>query len=765
MAALAACGGGGSSEGTSDSGNSGSSGGTAPSGAFSVNSTSFNFTAPRNGDVPDDQTLTVSWSSSDIAGFAFVFEDESQLPTWISYDSIIDTQSPANVAIGVNTTALQPGTYTATLPFHAGDIDYNSLGNVDIAITYTVTEPETVPPTLDLSTNTLSFTGINGANLPAQQLQITMSDDSAAAWTAITDQDWLIISATSGTSPTTLTVWADPSLAPLASGNYQGEIVINSGEIEQSVAVNLSLIPATLTAQESILFGGNDGLDDSITADFPFSINSGSTQYSWSLELSEDWLSTDQSSGLVNDTGTIETLILDPSSLPAGSHTASATLSVSINGDTLTAEVPVTYNKETRAIFVADNGIGLVSLPSYQDLRQSLEVKDTTGRLTNWTAVSNQPWLSVTASGTTDDQLVLMADASVLVPDQVYVAQVTISSSNPEIENTETVQVGLWYGSTDPEFSEDIAATNFSELVADPIRPYVYAHNKEENISVYNVYTGSLVHTISLGDFDIATGDMTISSDGRTLYVVNSDTSTITTVDLNTYTSENIGTSISGSSIIEYARFSARDYVLTQDGSIYTADLTQLDPLTVANGMPAVNRDGTRLCYLRHNISPHSIYCAPVRYSALGGGGLQTVSPMTSYRGIGTARDIAMNSSGEQVFVAVSGGGYDFVHYQYDGSSINLSEPLSAVAYPMNVEVSNNDILYGAASVSSGGTDFWVYDWTTGSELGSDDLSIGSDRIETRQMALSPDNQRVILLVGTTNNFQILIRQAGFTLH
>jgi hypothetical protein len=83
------------------------------------------------------------------------------------------------------------------------------------------------------------------------------------------------------------------------------------------------------------------------------------------------------------------------------------------------------------------------------------------------------------------------------------------------------VRVGLWVGSTDPiKVTKPYAATNSYYLytVNDPVEPYEFVSSSGTDVAVYNVYTGALVKTFAGVAPEL--GEMTVSSDGTTLFVV-----------------------------------------------------------------------------------------------------------------------------------------------------------------------------------------------------------------------------------------------------
>lgn len=108
---------------------------------------------------------------------------------------------------------------------------------------------------------------------------------------------------------------------------------------------------------------------------------------------------------------------------------------------------------------------------------------------------------------------------------------ITVSSPDAVIENSETIRVGFWIGSSDPAsvFSDGVTC---SEIMADAIRPYAYAHNGGNDNQIYNIHTGAVVATIP--DVAHQLGPMTKSSDGADLYAPDVASQQIVAINLDT---------------------------------------------------------------------------------------------------------------------------------------------------------------------------------------------------------------------------------------
>jgi hypothetical protein len=673
---------------------------------------------------------------------------------WVQLGSTTGT-APSMLSVGVNPAGLSAGVHTAQITV----LDTGSADTATIDVTLTITAPS-----FTVSQSALSFSGVNGANIPAQGLNISVSNGDDISWSAASGVGWLILDKTSGTNtPDSILVSVDPSIGSLSSGTYNSTITVTGSSagyaMNKVINVTLTLAAPTLSiTQSSITLGGSDGRDTA-TQPLEFSINTGANTYLWTATLdsgTDNWLIADSVSGNLSATPTTINLDANRSSIVGGTYSGTATISVTVNGDIVSGNVPVTLNLKAHKLFISDNGVALSSMPTVSKLSHTVQVTSNLGRTTSWSASSNQTWLTATASGTTTGDLTLTADPTGLTTDTLNLATVTVSSSDTTIENTETVRVGFWVGSTDPNASDTIATT-FTEVEADPVRPYIYVHAGGTDISVYNVYTAAPVTTVSSVGSTLS--DMTISNDGSMLYVIDSTNTSIVPVNLDTYV---IGSAWSLAAAPSYPRlaYSRPDtvgVVLASDGRIYQAsDGSRLTP-TFSAGNIAANANSDVFFIQALGSSGHSLYRYSIAYTEVGGGQL-LVSQTHSRSESGFAADIAVNADGTRVYTA-SWSPYNFP--VYDGSDLTSITTLVGAAYPAAVEVDLNGLLFAASRVHYGAVstapDVWIYD-TTYTEKANYYLSGYAKYLLDRQLVVSGDGIRMI---GLTNDPKLIFTTVG----
>lgn len=733
---LAACGGG---------GGGGSSSSSSSGGGFTVSATTLSFSADQNGAPPPSQDIQTSFTNPEAYYVGAAYPPGVSPASWLT---ITETGAGNSYTFhfSVNTTSLSPGTYTTTVGLGIARQDGSIIAYKYVDISYTVKKALTV------SSAALTFNSVFGSSATINN-QIVNINGTGLAWTASVNQPWVKLANTGGTAPGALSVGVDK--AGLGVGQYSATITISSAGLPD-VSVNVTLVVARPTlsiSSGSATLGGNNGRDFSALP-VQASLNTGASAYAWSANSSNDWIQISPASGLVASGGVTINLSPKRDGLKGGTYTGTVNFTANVNGEIVTATLPVTFNLDAHKLLVAENGVALTSTPSLSKLTRSVRVADNMQLATSWSASSNQPWLTVTSSGVTNDDLVLTANPSGLATDTMHYATVSVSSSDSTVENTEIVRVGLWVGSSTPGATTTITAT-YSELQADPIRPYVYLHNGGTDITVYNVYTGTVVATLSHVGTQL--GNMAITHDGSTLYVVDDSAKTIVPIDLDTDT---IGTpwsldapsGIVTPTYIAYARINGFPAIITSHGTIFDAARGTPTASTFVFDSPAgyvpilaASLNGNRFCGINSGLSPYTISCYPLDYTSVGGGGVLVGTGISGTWGIGSnGRDVALNSDGTRVYAA-SGAPYAFVVYDptTTATTMPVLQYLTADSYPVAISVRSDGRIYGGAAVWYGPKDVWIYN-PDGSLITNYYVSGYAKWLLPRMLTVSGDGLRMI---------------------
>ena len=171
-------------------------------------------------------------------------------------------------------------------------------------------------------------------------------------------------------------------------------------------------------------------------------------------------------------------------------------------------------------LLVSEAGVALASLPDRARLSRTLDVSDNLSAATPWSASSDQPWLSVTARGTAGSAkspLTLTADASSLPDNTISYAIVSIKPDDAAVAG-DSVVVGLWKQTVPVGGPLTFPFINqYTAVASDPVRPYLYAV-RNGILDVFNMHISGKVASLTL--VGATFGKMTVSPDGRTLYVL-----------------------------------------------------------------------------------------------------------------------------------------------------------------------------------------------------------------------------------------------------
>jgi len=679
----------------------------------------LNFSSVVGGAAPAAQTVALM---GDVGAWS-----ASPNQTWIGA-APSSGSGIGNVSVSVNPAGLVPNTYNGSVTFNTAG------GTVPVNVTLTVSAPAIQP-----SPNSLTFSGVNGATLASQSLTIGMNNGAALNWTASAADSWLVLNRTSGTQADPLVVSVNPANGPLASGPYSSTITLTGtsggSSLNKTINVALTLTKATLSVTPGgVALGGSNGRDFS-GVPVQLSLNTGANAFLWNSTASS-FVQRSLSSGNMSATPLTVTLTPLANGLVGGTYNGSVNFTVQVNGDTVSNNLPVTFNLESHKLLVDGNGVALASTPGLSKLTRTLKVRDNLGLATSWAATTVPSWLTVTASGTAGEDLVLTANPTGLATDNLYLATVTITSPDTTVENTETIRVGLWVGLTTPTPTTTIS-TAYNEVAADPIRPYAYVAGAGGNIQVYNVYTGLPGTPIISGASQV--GALAISHDGSTLYAVDTSTLKIVPVNLDTYVA-GPAWSLSGAPTyprIVYARTNGFAFVLAGNGRAYDATSGAMLAPTFFGAVSelAVARNGATFCA--------ETACRTLDYTALGGGqlsigALRFLNPTDSPA---NSKDVAISNDAARIYLA---SGYPYYFLVFDGTTLNQLSTLPGDAYPNIVEVAADGRVFGGAFFGSftNDNDVWVYD-AGGAPLTTRQIA---GLLLDRQLKISGDGIRMITL-------------------
>ena len=191
-----------------------------PPPAIVLDKTSMSFTAVNGGSTPTQQTLTVTNGGAvALTGVTATATYGPGASNWLTLTPSGST-APLTVTVVPSTTALTPGTYTATVSV-ASAVATNSPQTM--SVTYIVQRPASIV----LASGTATFTVQQGGTTPTQQsIGITNGGDvpltglavGTITYSPVNPSGWLQASVTSTTAPSSLLL--QPNTTTLPAGDF-----------------------------------------------------------------------------------------------------------------------------------------------------------------------------------------------------------------------------------------------------------------------------------------------------------------------------------------------------------------------------------------------------------------------------------------------------------------------------------------------------------------------------------------------------------------
>ena len=267
-----------------------------------------------------------------------------------------------NITVTVNRNGLSYGSYSGIITANS---NANSV-NVDVLMTI----PDPNAPLMSVSAVTIDF----GTNETTRILTITNNGNGDLNWNISINQNWLSLSAESGTTSGGLSddvsVMVDRS--NLTPGAYDDQLSITSNGGDIYIDVRMEIL------SEPVLSYNMEELDfERIETQMNFIIsNTGTGELTWNLTKNQDWISINPTSGTNQSTINVS---VDRSGLNYGSY--SGEISISSNGGYGSVLVYMEYaasNQPPTAVFTVSPETGLLETVFSFDASDSYDDYDTT---------------------------------------------------------------------------------------------------------------------------------------------------------------------------------------------------------------------------------------------------------------------------------------------------------------------------------------------------------------------------------------------------
>ncbi|MGF2685372.1 Kelch repeat-containing protein [Marinobacter sp. DUT-3] len=349
-----------------------------------------------------------------------------------------------------DTTSLPDGQHS----IHATTYYTNGTSEV-LSATFTVNNSV---PVLEFSQTAASFTAQQGSS-STQSLSVSLSssNDGNVSFTLSDDANWLSLSPTSGTTPATITVTADPSGLP--AGNHTATVEASGTGVSKAyLQVSFDIIePAgsdyTLMVSSSADRSSASPLQNaSVSGDiFVFIPTSpGISRVNFYIDNPQKSGSPNQSEGLApyDMAGTAPNDLAypyDTLALADGSHTVTAVVSLSDGSVHEVTDFFDVVNNTSQLSFSTESLAGSRHVDNPEPVTSSVTLSASDNSGAPFSLSTDAPWLSASGnSGTTPATITVTADPAGLA-EGTYTGKVTASATgyeNDELTYTLTITAG-----------------------------------------------------------------------------------------------------------------------------------------------------------------------------------------------------------------------------------------------------------------------------------------------------------------------------------
>ena len=325
---------------------------------------------------------------------------------------------PGTVNVTASAAGLASGTYSGSIVLSSP-----GLSSVTIPVTLNNGGSSGGPSTLSILPTLLRFNYVVGQPVPPPQ-SLTITNPTPVSFNVSNVQFYLPVTPSSGSTPGSVSVSLNPS--GLMPGSYTDTLAISSsggGVINVPVIVNVSAVtpPPTVSsvtpAAIAFVYQIGGAVPPSQTV-----IATPSTGNTLTVSaVGGEWLSPSQSTD-----GTTTTLAVNPANLQPGVYGGALQVANSAAGSSL-SYIPITLTVTSGpGIGVSPIALTFNSTSGSVPAAQTIAVATSAGN--SLAAVSNSPWLTVTASAATPGEFTVAATPGSLAAG-MYSGLVTVTES------------------------------------------------------------------------------------------------------------------------------------------------------------------------------------------------------------------------------------------------------------------------------------------------------------------------------------------------
>lgn len=329
---------------------------------------SFNVTNLRNGEL--DFTVTTS----------------AEFLTASPNTGRIGAQNTSVIRVNIDRSGLAVGELNEQII-----INVPNRGSAVVNVLITVLDASAA--VLSLDQTTLGY----GTETTSRSMEISNTGEKTLEWTASVSDSWITLSDVSGSlNPTEdQSISVNVNRTDLEAGEYTGTIDFSGNGGSAAVSISMEVVagnaqPVLEVSETSFDFGLEvNSFDVSIN-------NTGNADLDWTATSSDSWLTLSRSSGTVSPTGSQGlTLNVGRDGLSEGNFTATVTISSNGGGSTLNVSMDVPSQSPVLTLSASSLDFG-----DTDDLR-TVTIENTGLQDLNWSAASDQTWLSLSSNSGT----------------------------------------------------------------------------------------------------------------------------------------------------------------------------------------------------------------------------------------------------------------------------------------------------------------------------------------------------------------------------
>jgi uncharacterized protein (TIGR03437 family) len=306
----------------------------------------------------------------------------------------------------------------------------------------TVTANVTTTPVFNAKPLSLYFTSAyQSPARPSQTIELSMTDNSAASFTAtasFTAGSWLSVTPSSGSTPLSIVVSANP--ASLGIGSYTGAIKIKSPALlaDLIVPVTFKVTPTAVSAKPaSLSFVQTVGGPPPPTQNVVVAVEGGGQEFSVSIDRGSFPAAALTATPAGGNTPATISVAVQPNSLPAGTYTGSMIVAIPASAEgQIVIPITLTVTGSTNKPSISANPGSLAfTYPRGADppVSQSISVTSNSGDSVNISATattdSGGEWLALTPLSSKTPTSFGVSVKVAGLPDATYTGSVTLTPS------------------------------------------------------------------------------------------------------------------------------------------------------------------------------------------------------------------------------------------------------------------------------------------------------------------------------------------------